>query len=110
MPAAEENISEENRQSLLDMFGEDTCTFCIKKTSIGPGILLDKSQYDILDHSRRISTQGRRSAYKESYGNSFLVHANAEDGLKVPSFDGIVETFLINTHSVRAVVKRNWSF
>ena len=39
IPASEENLSEENRQLLLIMFGEDAC---IKKISTGPGIMLDK--------------------------------------------------------------------
>ena len=49
------------------------------------------------------------SEYKESYRNSFPVHKNAEEGLKFPSLDDIVETFLIKRHSTRAVFKRNRS-
>ena len=47
--------------------------------------MLDKSQSDILNQSWRIAAPGRLSAYKESYRNSFPVHENAEEGLKVPS-------------------------
>ena len=39
--------------------GEDVC---IKKASTGPGIMLDKSQSDILDQSWRIGAPGRLSA------------------------------------------------
>ena len=88
------------------MFGEDAC---IKKASTGPGIMLDKKQSDIIDQSWKIAAPGRLSAYKESYRNSLPGHENAEEGLKVPSLDDIVETFLIKRHSTRAVFKRNRS-
>ena len=71
--------------------------------------MLEKSQSDILDQSWRLAALGRLSAYKESYRNSFPVHKNAEEGLKFPSLDDIVETFLIKRHSTRAVFKRNRS-
>ena len=103
MPASEESILEKNRQLLLDMFGEDAC---MKKASTLLCVMLDKSQSDILDQSWRLATLGRLSAYKESYRNSFPVHKNAEEGLKL---DDIVETFLIKRQSTRAVFKRNRS-
>ena len=48
-----ENSSEETQHVLLDMFGDDAC---VKKSSSGAGVLLDKAQCDILNESWRIST------------------------------------------------------
>ena len=97
-----ENSSEETQQVLLDMFGDDAC---VKKSSSGEGVLLDKAQRDILNESWRISTPSRLTAYRDSYKNSFPVHERSEEFLKVPSLDDIVEHFLIKRHSGKATFK-----
>ena len=72
----EENLSEETCQVLLDMFGEDAC---IKKSDAGAGILLDKTQIDILNESWRVSVPFKLTAYREAYKGSFPVHEKAGD-------------------------------
>lgn len=99
--------SEETQQVLLDMFGEDAC---VKKSSSGTGVILDKTQTDILNESWRISMPYRLTAYRDSYKSSFPVHEKSEEFLKVPSLDDIVEHFLIKCHSGKATFKRSRSF
>ncbi|MCG8046013.1 MAG: hypothetical protein N0E48_10200, partial [Candidatus Thiodiazotropha endolucinida] len=56
----------------------------IKKSDAGAGILLDKTQTDILNESWRISAPIKLTAYREAYKGSFPVHDKAEEMLKVP--------------------------
>ena len=97
-----ENSWEETQHVLFDMFGDDAC---VKKSSSGAGVLLDKAQCDILNVSWRISTPSRLTAYRDSYKNSFPVHERSEEFPKVPSLDDIVEHFLSKRHSGKATFK-----
>ena len=99
---SDENVSEETRQILLDLFGDDAC---VRKADLSTGIVLDKTQSDILSQSWRISAPDKLTAYREAYKSSFPVHETAEDILKVPSLDDIVEHFLIKKHSGKATFK-----
>ena len=84
------------------MFGDDAC---VRKADLSTGIVLDKTQSDILSQSWRISAPDKLTAYREAYKSSFPVHEKAEDILKVPSLDAIVEHFLIKKHSGKATFK-----
>lgn len=93
--------SEEN--GLKDIFGEDACTGKDKSSN---GIVLDKSQTEILSESWRSCQPDKMTAYKENYKSSVPIHEKSEDLLKVPSLDDIVETFLIKRFSTKACCKR----
>ena len=69
------------------------------------GIVLEKTQSDILSQSWRISAQDTLTAYREAYNGSFPVHEKVEDILKVSSLDDIVEHFCIKKHSGKATLK-----
>ena len=58
-----------------------------------------------LCQSWRISALDKLTAYREAYKSSFPVHKKAEDILKVPSLDDIVEHFFIQSHSGKATFK-----
>ena len=92
----------EKRLNMFCWTGDDAC---VKKSSSGAGVLLDKAQCDILNVSWRISTPSRLTAYTDSYQNSFPEHERSEEFLKVPSLDDIVEHFLIKRHSGKATFK-----
>ena len=49
---SDENVSEETRQILLDLFCDDAC---VRKADLSTGIVLDKTKSDILSQSWRIS-------------------------------------------------------
>ena len=61
---SDENVSEETRQILLDLFGDDAC---VRKAGMPTGIVLDKTQSDILNQSWRISAPDKLTAYREAY-------------------------------------------
>ena len=88
------------------MFGEDAC---VKKSSSGTGVILDKAQTDILNESWRINMPYRLTAYRDSYKSSFPVHEKSEEFLKVPSLGDMDEHFLIKRHSGKATFKRSRS-
>ena len=63
----------------------------MKKSSSGPGTLLDKNQTDcILNESWRIAALIKLSAYKDGYRKSFPVNETSEEMLNVPSLDDII--------------------
>ena len=45
---SDENVSKETRQIVLDLFGDDAC---VRKADMSTGIVLDKTQSDILSQS-----------------------------------------------------------
>ena len=104
---SDENVSEETRQTLLDLFGDDAC---VRKADLSTDIALDKPQSDILSQSWRISAPDKLTAYREAYKRSFPVHVKAEVILKVPSLDDIVEHFLIKKHSGKSEFKHARTF
>lgn len=95
--------SEESRNVLSEMFGEDART---GKSEVSTGIMLDKSQSDTLAQSWRTEQPDKLTAYRENYKSHFPLQDKTEEFLKVPSLDDIVETFLIKRFSTKACFKR----
>ena len=84
---------------LSELFGEDAQT---KSSSDKSGIVLDKSQIEILNSTWRSSNPEKLTAYKDSYRQSFPVQESEEKYLQVPSLDDISERLLVRRHGGRA--------
>lgn len=94
------DISDENNNDhLQNLFGEDAKT---KSESSSVGLVLDKSQIDILSGSWRCKNPEKISAYCEEYKNSFPVHDKSLEHLEVPSLDSMVPDLLTKKHGSKA--------
>ena len=83
---------------LREMFGEDAST----ESHNNSGLLLDKTQIDIISSSLRSQMPDKLSAYKDSYKQSFPIQESTEKLLQVPSLDYLTERLLIKKHGRRA--------
>ena len=68
---SDEHVTEDTRQILLDLFGDDACA---RKADVSTGIVLDKPQSNITSQSWRISAPDKLTAYREAYKSSIPVH------------------------------------
>ncbi|KAH3790277.1 hypothetical protein DPMN_168473 [Dreissena polymorpha] len=94
--------SSKTRDLLRDMFGQDAVTRPDKGDT---GIILDKSQRDVLSETWRAEKPTKVSAFKDSYRSVFPVLAEAEEFLCVPSLDNIILNLLIKRFGSKASVK-----
>lgn len=62
------------------------------------GIILDKSQIDLLSKSWRAENPDRISCYKDEYRQAFPVHESSENMLLVPGLDDLIEPMLQKRH------------
>ena len=76
---------------LREMFGEDALT----DSHNNSGLLLDKTQIDIISSSLRSQMPDNLSAYEDSYKQSFPIQESTEKLLQVPSLDDLKERLLI---------------
>ncbi|CAG2211786.1 TGM1 [Mytilus edulis] len=75
----ESDSDENNNDHLKSLFGDDVKT---KKETSSGGLILDKSQIDILSGSWRCKNPERLTAYNDEYRHSFPVHEKTSDILK----------------------------
>lgn len=97
--SAQENLSEETRNMLRDMFGEDATT---KREEIQEGLIFDTSQLEILSSSWHIENPEQLTAYKDEYRVSFPLHESNKQVLNVPKFDSIVEQLVLEKHGKKS--------
>ncbi|CAG2239773.1 unnamed protein product [Mytilus edulis] len=88
----ESDSDENNNDHLKSLFGDDVET---KKETSSGGLILDKSQIDILSGSWRCKNPERLTAYNDEYRHSFPVHEKTSDILEVPSLDNMVPDLLV---------------
>ena len=79
---------------LREMFGEDALT----ESHNNSGLLLDKTQIDIISSSLRSQMPDKLSAYKDSYKQSFPIQESTKKLLQVPNLDDLTERLLIKKH------------
>ncbi|XP_060593387.1 uncharacterized protein LOC132747877 [Ruditapes philippinarum] len=94
-----ENLSENTRKCLFEMFGEDAV---VKKVEQKKGLTLDKSQIEVIDSGYRCKQPNFLSAFAEENFDLFPVDADAEKLLEVPSLDDMVEVCLTKRYGPRA--------
>lgn len=94
------DVSDENNNDhLKSLFGDDAKA---KAESSSVGIVLDKSQIDILSGSWRCKHPEKLTAYSEEYKHSFPVHDKTMEHLEVPSLDPLVPDLLVKKHGSKA--------
>ena len=76
------------------MFCEDAST----ESHNNSGLLLDKTQIDIISSSLRSQMTDKLLAYKDSYKQSFPIQESTEKLLQVPTLDDLTEKLLIQKH------------
>ena len=81
---------------LREMFREDALT----DSHNNSGLLLDKTQIDIISSSLRSQMPDNLSAYEDSYKQSFPIQESTEKLLQVPSLDDLTERLLIKKNMV----------
>ena len=94
-PDERQESSEGPVKSLDDIFGK-ACE------SQRPGLKIDNSQRQLLDLFLRCKTPGYMSAFSEELVDCFPLSTEAEEFLKVPPLDDIVESCLIKRHGAKA--------
>jgi len=77
--------------------------FDTRKSAVSDeGLLLDKSQLDILSKSWRCEFPSKITAFKDEYRASFPVHEDSVNVLNVPGLNDIVEPMLRKRHSAKS--------
>ena len=95
----EENESQENNDNLKTLFGEDAKT---KSESSSVGLVLDKSQVEILSGSWHCENPVKLTAYSEEYRTTFPVHEKFKKDLDVPTLDSFISDLFVKKHGQRA--------
>ena len=94
-----ETLSEATSKGLFDMFGEDAL---LKKPIKKSGIVLDKSQIEVLQSSYRCTEPNFLTAFSEENFYLFPVDEESEKLLQVPSLDSLVECCLTKRYGPKA--------
>ena len=84
------NLSEENKNVLMDLFGEDAMTI---PTVNDIGLRLDDSQIKILESGWNCENPSHLTAYKDEYRINFPVSTHSQEILSVPKLDGITKQY-----------------
>lgn len=87
------------KKALFDIFGQDAI---VKQEPKHEGLLIDKSQREVLDLSWRSSKPNSVTAFAEENLDLFPLDEKTEKYLDVPSIDPLVESALIKRHGSKA--------
>ncbi|CAG2251467.1 unnamed protein product [Mytilus edulis] len=90
--------------NLNQLFGDDAKT---KSVSKSVGLVLDKSQIDILSGSWHCEKPEKITAYNEQYKLCFPVHESSEKHLDIPSLDSFTSDLLVKKHGQKAFTVSN---
>ncbi|CAG2211423.1 unnamed protein product [Mytilus edulis] len=90
--------------NLNQLFGDDAKT---KSVSKSVGLVLDKSQIDILSGSWHCEKPEKITAYNEQYKLCFPVHESSEKHLIIPSLDSFTSDLLVKKHGQKAFTISN---
>jgi hypothetical protein len=96
-------LSKENRDILFEMFGPDAVPSKSEKSR--PGLILDKSQEEILKSVWRCPEPNKMSTFKLESLENFTVSEDFKQLLKVPSLDPIVDSLLKDRYGSKASYK-----
>ena len=95
-----ENLSENTKKCLFDIFGEDAVVS--KKPTQKIGIAIDQSQKEVLQNSYRTKEPNFLTAFSEDNYDLFPVNEETEKYLEVLSLDTLVDSCLVKRHGPKA--------
>ena len=95
-----ENLSENTKKCLFDIFGEDAVVN--KKSTQKIGIAIDQLQKEVLQNNYRTKEPNFLTAFSEDNYDLFPVNEETEKYLEVPSLDTLVDSCLVKRHGPKA--------
>lgn len=95
----DQNLSESARKCLFDIFGEDAV---VKKSEKKKGIVLDKSQIEVIENGYRCKQPNYLSAFAEENFDLFPVDEEHVKFLEVPTLDSLIEVCLMKKYGAKA--------
>ena len=98
----ENSLSDKTQKCLFEMFGEDA----MKRTD-KEGIVLDKSQIEVIESSLRCNEPNFLTAFSEENVDLFPLDEEFEKFLKVPSLDSIFDCCLVKRYGNKASFARS---
>lgn len=96
-------LSKDNRDILFEMFGSDAVPSKSEKSRTG--LVLDKSQEEVLNSVWRCPEPNKLSTFKLESLENFTVSEEFKPVLKVPSLDPIVDSLLKDRYGSKASYK-----
>lgn len=93
------NLSESTRKCLFEIFGNDAV---VNKAEEKKGIVLDKSQIEVIENGYRCKQPNFLSSFAEENFDLFPVDKESEKFLAVPSLDDMIEVCLTKRYGSRA--------
>lgn len=96
---SENKDTTDTNDNLKLLFGDDAKTKSVKNSI---GLVLDKSQIEVLSGSWHCKNPEKITAYNEEYKACFPIHDSAEEHLNVPSLDSFTADLLVKKHGSKA--------
>ena len=106
LTVSEDKLTKEQKNDLFVMFGDDAI---VKKDKKIEGIVLDKSQIEVISSSYRCKEPNFLTAFSEETFDAFPLDSNFEETLQVPSLDPIIEGCLTKRYGNKAAFSKSKS-